>query len=127
MFEKASRLKLTYKVGNGVIKTEDLWDLSLQDLDRVAISLNKEIKESTEESFIKPKTSASVTLTLKFDIVKHIIDVKQTEAAAKEKAKEIKQKKDQLLELIDQKERSEQQNKSVEQLKLELAELEKGQ
>ncbi len=127
MFEKASRFKLRFKVGAGNVSTEDLWVLSLEDLDKLAISLNKEIKESTEESFIKAKTSASQTLTLKFEIVKHIIDVKLTEAAAREKAKEIKQKREQLLDLIDQKERSEQQNKSVDQLKLELAELEKAQ
>lgn len=76
IFEKASRIKLVIKASNGVLKVEDLWDLSLEALDAIAKSLNKQIKDGTEESYIKAKTETNTLLQLRFDIVKHIIDVK---------------------------------------------------
>ena len=76
MFEKASRMKLRYQTNRGVISVEDLWDLSLESLDAIAISLNKKLKESQTESFIKTKTKDTTELELKFNIVKHNIDIK---------------------------------------------------
>ena len=90
MFEKASKQKLRYKVTSGTISTEDLWDLDLDSLDLLAKTLNKAIKDSEEESFIKSKSTANTTLELKFEIVKHVIEVKlqleDERKSAKEKA-----------------------------------------
>lgn len=44
MFEKASRIKLRYSTNRGVLSVEDLWDLSLEQLDPIAINLNKSLK-----------------------------------------------------------------------------------
>lgn len=79
MFEKASRVKLRYSTNRGVLSVEDLWDLSLEQLDPIAINLNKRLKESQTESFIKTRTKDATELELKFNIVKHIIDVKLQE------------------------------------------------
>lgn len=123
MFEKGIRQKLRFKLANGIISIEDLYDLKLEDLDRLAISLNKEIKESSGESFIKAKTSTNETLELKFEIVKHVIDVKLLEKENKAKALEKQQKREQIEELIGRKELSALESKSLEELRKELAEL----
>ena len=119
MFELASRLKLSFKVANGTIKTEDLWDLKLEALDVLAKSLSKEVKDASEESFIKTKTKAGKELELKFEIVKHIITVKLAEKEAKALAIEKAQKKEQIRELIAKKELSSLESKSLEELQKE--------
>jgi hypothetical protein len=79
MFEKASRMKLRFNTQRGVLSVEDLWDLPLIQLDNIAIALNKKLQESKTESFIKTRTKDTTELELKFNIAKHIIDVKLQE------------------------------------------------
>jgi hypothetical protein len=123
-FAKATRLKLRFKSTTGPLTTEDLWDLPLQRLDTIAISLNKEVKESSDISFIKEKTTANKEIELKFEVVKYIIDIKLKEQEAAKKRREIAQKRQQLMELIDNKESQALAGESVEELKKKLAELE---
>lgn len=120
MFVKASRLKLRFSTSKGLISVEDLWDLPLTALDTIAKNLNKEVKESAEESFIKMKTSASTLATLRFEIVKHIIEVKLNEAEAAQKRAENKERKAQILALIAEKQNKELSEKSVADLMKEL-------
>lgn len=124
LFEKASRAKLRFKVKNGLLATEDLWDLNLESLDEVAKSLSKEVKESSEESFIKTKSEQNKTLELKFEIVKHIITVKLKEKSDKEARILKAQKKAQIQELIEKKELSSMEGKTLEELKKDLEALE---
>lgn len=124
MFEKASRMKLRYQTNRGVISVEDLWDLSLESLNAIAISLNKKLKESQTESFIKTKTKDTTELELKFNIVKHIIDVELSEAEARKNAAEKRAKKQKLMGLIAKKQDAELEGKSVDELMKELAALE---
>ena len=44
MFEKAARLKLRFTSPSGVVSVEDLWDLSLTRLNKVAQHVNNELK-----------------------------------------------------------------------------------
>lgn len=89
IFEQATRNKIRFPSDVGTLNLEQLWDLNLTvrggaDLDKVAQKINEELKTVTESSFVattntaKAKTKAE--LTLKLDIVKHIIDVKIAEA-----------------------------------------------
>lgn len=123
IFELASKTKLRFSLNNGVCNTEDLWDLKLEDLNRIAIDLNKQIKESEEESFIKVKSSASKLLQLGFDVVKRVIDVKLEEKETKKLAAERASRKALLTELIAKKELSSLEQKSLEELQKELAEI----
>lgn len=123
MFVKASRLKLRFSTSKGMISVEDLWDLPLTALDTIAKNLNKEVKESAEESFIKMKTSANTLATLRFEIVKHIIEVKLNEAEAAQKRAENKERKAQILALIAEKQNKELSEKSIADLMKELESL----
>lgn len=120
IFEKATRKKLRFATSKGLITTEDLWDLSLESLDNVAKRLNKEVKESAEESFIKKRSVASTNLQLSFDVVKHIIDVKLKEKEEKLLAVEKAQRKQLLTDLIQKKELSSLEEKTLDELKKEL-------
>jgi len=121
IFEQASRLKIRFATGRGTISTEDLWDLKLEDLDTIAKSLYKSVKEGGEESFIKKRTTVNEKLELGFELVKHVIDAKLEEADKKKLAKERAEKRAQLIELIGKKEITALEGKSIEELKAELA------
>jgi uncharacterized protein YabN with tetrapyrrole methylase and pyrophosphatase domain len=123
-FEKATRLRLRFETSRGNLNVEDLWRLPLVELDKLAIALNKQLKESREESFIKAKSKDNKLLELRFDIVKHIIETLLSEDEEKKKAADKRAKREQLLELIAKKKNQELEEKSLEELEAELTKLE---
>lgn len=119
IFEKATRQKLRFKTASGMVTTEDLWDMPLEgrvSLDNLARALNKEIKEQQEESFVKKPSSASTETKLKFDVVKHIIDVKIADQERAQKAAATRKEKQRILELMSRKQDQELEDKSLEEL-----------
>lgn len=121
LFEQATRNKLRFASSKGLLSTEDLWTLTLEQLNIIAVELNKELKE-TEISFIN-STKANELLQLKFDVVKFIIDVKLAEKEEKKLKAERLAKKNQLLELINNKENEKLQSLSLDELKKQLEQL----
>jgi hypothetical protein len=120
MFEKASRMKLRFNTQRGVLSVEDLWDLPLIQLDNIAIALNKKLQESKTESFIKTRTKDITELELKFNIAKHIIDVKLQEQEDRLLESEKKAKRQKILDLMAKKQDAELEGKSLEELAKEL-------
>lgn len=116
LFEGAVRAKYRFPF-KGSITTEDLWDLSLQDLDRVFKALNGEAKQTQEESLLKVKDEQSEILERKIEIVKHIVAVKQAEIAAVKEAADRKVQKQRIMEIISKKEDDALANMSLEDLK----------
>lgn len=123
-FERATRLKVRFKTDRGILTTEDLWDLKLEDLNTLAKALNKEVKESAEESFIVAKSPADAITELKFEMVKYVIGVKREEDDQRKIAAEKRKRRQQLVDLISNKENEALAAKSVDELKKELMELE---
>ncbi len=105
LFEKASRKKLRFPSTKGELSVEQLWDLPLTsnngfDLDTIAKAVNKTVKETAEESFVKPVVSANVLPALRLEVVKRIIEVKLEEADKATKAAAKRQERQQLLEAL---------------------------
>jgi len=129
MFEKANRLRLRFDSCKGKLSTEDLWDMPLTsrdgfDLDTVAKSVNKHIKNLEEESFvnIKPSSMSSV-YNLKLDVLKHIIGVRVNDLKSKEESALKKERKEKILSIIAEKQDSSLKEKTLEELTAELKEL----
>ena len=122
MFEKATRNKVRFPF-KGVVSTEDLWDLSPQSLDIVFKTLNSQLKRVQEESLLEVKTESDKELELQIEIVKHIVEVKLEESNTRAKAKESKEKKEKILEILAAKQDEDLQNKSPEELQKMLNEL----
>jgi hypothetical protein len=123
MFEQAARQKLRFDTSKGLLSVEDLWDLPLTsargaNLNDIAKGLNRDLKNTDEEDFVnKPAGgTANAVLKLKFDIVKHVIDVRLAENAAERQLAEKREKKVRLLELIAQKQDEQLAGKTVEEL-----------
>lgn len=123
MFERASRMKYRFDTTKGMVSVEDLWDLPLTsgvdrpNLDDVARGLHKQLKTGDDVSFVIKEKKSDDTTQCKFDIVKHIIDVRIAENEAALKLKDIKDKKQQILGIIAQKENESLSQASIDDLK----------
>lgn len=122
MFEYATRNKVRFPF-KGLISVEDLWDLSLTNLDSIYKTLNKQVKQSEEESLLNTKTTVDKELDVQIAIVKHIVAVKLAEQEAKEKASAKKAQKQKIMSIIASKQDEALQNSSVEDLQKMLDEL----
>ena len=80
IFEQATRSKYRFPF-RGLCTVEDLWDLSVTNLDTVFKELNRQKKNSSEESLLDTKSDKDVALNDMIEIVKYIVAVKQKEQA----------------------------------------------
>lgn len=115
MFEIATRTKMRFPF-KGMVSVEDLWDLSVRDLDSIFKTLNAQVKKSQEESLLATKTKEDETLAIQIEIVKHIVSVKLAEAEAAKKSKEISAQKQKIMEILAAKKDADLQNKSIDEL-----------
>lgn len=123
MFEVATRTKMRFPF-KGMISVEDLWDLSVQNLDKVFKTLNSQRKEAQEESLLNVKSSEDEVLDTQIAIVKYIVGVKLEEQAARIKAAENREKKQKIMALMAKKDDEAMENMSKEELQKLLDELE---
>lgn len=87
IFEQAARDKVRFSSDRGELTTEQLWDLTLTNLDKVARGVNADLKSVTEDSFIATKVDArKAPLELKLEIVKYVIADKQAAEEARKTA-----------------------------------------
>lgn len=123
IFEYAVRNKVRFPF-KGMISVEDLWDLSLTNLDSIYKTLNKQVKQSEEESLLSTSANVNTELEVKIAIIKHIVSVKLTEKENAEKASAKKAQKQKIMSIIATKENEALQNSSIEELNKMLDELE---
>ena len=123
IFEYATknRLRFPYKGSQSV---EDLWTLSVEELDKLFKTLNAKAKQMGEESLLDVKNDEETVLEVQIAIVKHIVAVKLAEKAAREKAVENKAKKQKILGILAAREDKILENTTDEALRKMLAELE---
>lgn len=115
LFEVATRTKMLFPF-RGMISVIDLWDLTPTQLDMVFKTLNSELKQVSEESLTKVKTTKDKELELKVDIVKHIYTVKVAEKEAIQEAKAKKEEKQKLMSILADKQDEELKNKSAAEI-----------
>ena len=122
LFELATRKKFRFPF-KGMISVEDLWDLSVQNLDTVFKALNAESKQAKEESLLAVKSDEDTILDAKIEIVKYIVSVKQAEAIKRQNAMAMREQKRKLEALIANKQDEELNGKSIEELQAMLSAL----
>lgn len=115
-FKQASKEKLRIQTSKGVLSVEQLWDLSLNELDSLAVSLESEYKESGKKSFLVKSSTKDKTAKLKFEVVLEVLNTKFEEAEAIKEAKEIKEHNQKILQLIENKKDEALAGKSVKEL-----------
>ncbi len=122
MFEVAVRNKFRFPF-KGVISVEDLWDLSVQQLDGIFKMLKSQEKKAQEESLLDTRTPEDEVLKTKIDIIRHIVTVKLDEAKQAERAKENRDQKQKILGILAEKQDADLRNKTPEELQAILNQL----
>lgn len=116
IYKLASQQQLRFQTSRGPLSTEQLWDLGIEELDTLAVNLEKEHEQSGRKSFIVKKSQKDKVAQMKFDIV---LDVLNTKIEAEQIAAEIKEKKEhnkKILTIIAEKKDAELKSKSIEEL-----------
>ena len=117
MYKEALQKKLRFKTNKGMITTEDLFDLSLQNLNTLAIMLDKKINEAPKKSFIEELPAEENDDELRFSIVKDVINIKLKARKDNINRAEIDARNKRIAELIAKKEDEALENKSIEELR----------
>lgn len=115
-FKSASQQKLRFQTNKGLLSTEQLWDLSVEELDSLAVSLEIEHKQSGKKSFLVKTSTKDKTSKLRFDVVLDVLNTKVSEIEAAAEAFEIKEHNRKIIQLISEKQDETLKGKSIKQL-----------
>lgn len=128
IFEKAARVGLRLDSTRGQLSVEDLWKLPLTgnnlSLDGLAVDLFEQLQKTSTKSFVNKVVEDKSFLQLKFDIVKHIIDVKVEERDKVKKAKEAAAERAKLMDALANRQQDKYNNMSEDDILKRLGELE---
>lgn len=117
MYKEALQKKLRFKTNKGMITTEDLFDLSLQNLSTLIIMLAKKISEAPKKSSIEELPAEENDDELRFNIVKDVINIKLKARKDNINRAQIDARNKHIAELIAKKEDEALDNKSIEELR----------
>ena len=120
LFEIASKKKFRFPYTKGNITTEDLWDLSKLELNKIYLKLQEQKDKENVKSLLDINNTTS-SLDQKIEIVKHVFTEKVTAAKKAEDSLARSQKKKELQAILKDKEHEAYRNMSVEQLKAEIS------
>lgn len=115
-FKLASQQKLRFQTNRGLLSSEQLWDLSLEELDTLAVSLETEHKQSAKKSFLVKTSIKDKTAKLRFDLVLDVLNTVVAEKEAAAEALEIKEHNKKIITLISEKQDESLKGKSIKQL-----------
>jgi hypothetical protein len=129
IFEQASRLGLNFELPNigGVWKADDLWALPFKAargpcLYDLATALHNDLKHDTPD-FLDDIETPDPKQKLRFDIVKHVIEVKKAENKALLEARARAEQKQKILGIMARKQDAALEGQSLEDLQALLATL----
>lgn len=115
-FKLASQQRLRFQTNRGLLSSEQLWDLSLEELDALAVSLEIEHKQSGKKSFLTKISIKDKTAKLRFDIVLDVLNTRVEEEQAAAEALEVKEHNKKIIGLIAEKQDESLKGKSIKQL-----------
>lgn len=115
LFLLATRKKYRFPY-RGSVSVEDLWDLGMTALDDVYKSLNREVKKQIEDSLLS-ETVGDAELQNKLEIVKYVFATKKAEAQARKEEAKNAEKRNRILEILEQKQDESLKNMSEEELR----------
>lgn len=128
IFEQATRQGFRFETTKGLLNVEDLWNLPLTsntgraNLEEIARDLQKKLND-TAVSFVSDTSPVNEVYQAQFNIVLHIINAKLTERKAAQDAMAIREKKQKILAIIEQKQDQALTAASLEDLQAMLSSL----
>lgn len=116
LFKVASKKKYRF-IYKGVVTVEDLWDLSVEELDKIYKSLKSKQKAEAEESLLTTTSKEDKELNNKIEIVKIIVADKLEAKERATKSAEKRAKNQRILEIMADKADAELKAKSLDELR----------
>lgn len=126
LFIKATRAKLRFNTGRGQLTTEDLFELTLKDLDRVGQAIIAELKPGSTSLLENPDpkvSAASAENDLRLEIIKFVIATKQEENKAAVAASLNRRQREFLVSLKEKRQIDAMESLTVEEIDAQLAAL----
>lgn len=120
MYKEASKLMLRFTTSKGVLTVEQLWTLSLTELDKLAVQLEEQYKASGKKSFLVKKSRKDKELKLAFDIVIDILSTKVEEKEVMDAASDVKAHNQKILGIIQEKKDEQLKGMSLKELEEQL-------
>ena len=117
IWKKAAKAKLRIQTTKGLLTPEQLWGLSLKDLDELAVKLEDEKNASGKRSFLSERSEADATKQLELDIVMDVLIDKVAAQQAEKNEAEKRIHNSKIDDLIAKKQDEELGNLSIEELK----------
>lgn len=115
LFVIATRKKYRFPY-KGLISIEDLWDLSVEELDSIYKTLTREAKKNKEESLLAKKSEGEQDIDNMIELVRYIVSVKQQEAAERILAAQKRERNQEIMGIIKDKENQKLKESSIEDL-----------
>ena len=115
LFKVAVKKKYRFNF-KGQLTVEDLWDLSVEDLDKIYKNLKSQQKNASEESLLDTVTKEDRELSNKIEIIKSIVTDKLAAAERAKKAAEKKAQNQRIIEIMADKQDAALKEKSLEEL-----------
>ena len=116
LFIQATRERWRFQSRRGQLTVEDLWKLSLTELDTIAKALHKSLSEQTF-SLINDISKANQLLEKKFELIKYIVLTKKAELDEAKAAKERAQRREMIAKVLAKKELGDLEKMSTNELK----------
>jgi len=121
IYKRGIKQKLRFKTLVGLLSIEQLMDLTLDQLDQLAVELEDKSTKSDRKSFLKVATVQEAEHKLRFDIVFDILDTKIKAHEVAAKAAETRAQKQKIHALIADKKDEALKGKSLAELEALLA------
>lgn len=120
LFKIANKKKYRFNY-KGVISVEDLWDLSVEELDKIYKSLKSQQKNASEESLLQTVSKEDKELLNKIEIIKIVVSDKLAAKERAQKAASQRAQNQRILEIMADKQDAALKEKSIEELQSMLA------
>ena len=127
LFLTAAKMKLRFATTRGHLTTEDLFDLSLKDLDGLAVGVATSLANTGTMSFLENPdrrvTAERAEQTLRLEVIKAIIETKQDDNKARKARADLQARRAFLEGLLEKKQLDAMESLSAADIEAQLAAL----
>lgn len=116
IWKYAAKNKLTFATNKGTLNSSDLFDLKIEDLDKIYANLKKQEDNQNTYTLLDTKKKENADLEIKIQLVKEVFDDKIAAKEAAEKAAQTREQNRKIKDIIERKKDQELENKSIEEL-----------
>ena len=117
IYKQATKDKVRFKTPSGLLPAENLFDLSTNVLDALAVEADEALEKLGKKSYLAKRSANSTLAQLKRDIIVDVLKTKVEEEEAATQRSEDKKHDEKILELIAEAELGDLKKKTPDELR----------